>query len=184
MKGLLRQYLNLKFSEAEEDIKTEPRRYEEILKFKIKTDGHTSSWFKLSQKKISSYSVLSLEKNLGKKITVLSQEEGLIFQEGVLAHIFQGSHLERIIYLQIEKEPDSFWSGWQSQSPMGALSGVLAYLPLTAQHWIYSIGELFASASPPWNEYQKIIHPMLTEASLEILKSCPKMAPKVVEWRF
>ena len=203
MKGLLRQYLALKFPEQEKVLESEPygvwdedekssfplvkpltvstdldRQDLDIseIRFKIKTD-HGSSWYRLPQ---HSDSTLILQKKGLKRVAPLSEKERLIFQESFLARLFQGSHLEYINHRrQPEKKPDSFWSGWKTQ--IGAVSGLLSYLPQTAQRIIYNIGNVFSPVSPPWAEYQTIIHPVIRDAALEILNNAAELQPNVVE---
>jgi hypothetical protein len=181
IKELIKEYLKIKFSDENNlKIETTPNRNKKknVFRFKIKTDD-SSFWYELSQERHNGYSTLSFVKDHKKTIALLTDKEELIFQKGILTRIFRGNQLENIVSCQREKKPDSFWSGWKTS--MGASSEILAYLPSSLQNGIYNICELFSSTSPPWDQYQTMIHPALKEASLEILKSYSDLCPNVVE---
>jgi hypothetical protein len=184
MKALLRQYLSLKFPEERKDSVEEMKEDDEkspLCDSETQNDGGSELRFKIKTNGLSSWYVHSGFDRLsfGKKVASLSKEERLIFQESLLARIFQGSHLEYVQREKVEKKPDSFWSGWKTI--IGDAGGVLYYLPQKAQRIIYNVGSYFFPPSPSWRQYRNQIHPAIQIAALEVLKNGPTEHPNVVE---
>jgi hypothetical protein len=178
---VIEKYIVTKYFQDEKKIDSNSKQQikEDVFRFKIKLDNCQATWFELSKEKFGRYSILSFESNKIREYRILSDDENILFQRGLLIRIFNGSQLENISFRIPEKKPDSFWSGWKTS--MGAFNEVIAYLPFSFQHGIYTIGEFFSYTSPPWKEYEQIIHPALTEVSLELLKDCTETCPNIVE---
>jgi len=172
IKRLLKKYLKLKMEasfDSNEDgrvylhqTKSSVCRSQDSFRFKVKIENSVF-WYELSRMRLSGrYSLLSFEKKGARNFALLSNKEGLLFQEGLLTRIFNGSHLESICSRQGKKMPDPFWSAWKTVPKKNG--------DTAPDH-----------PTDSWWEYQNYIHPVIKKAALEILKDLFETQPNVVE---
>jgi hypothetical protein len=94
---------------------------------------------------------------------------------------FDGASLEKTKRTKVQKNPDVFWSVWQSHSELSPLKSFVGLLPSSIQDLALSVIESFDTPTPPWREYREIIHPAIVEAAKEILQAMHLDHPVVVE---